>query len=131
MVAGGDAQTEGIGSRLRRLADSILAVLENRLCLATVELNLEKHQVIEVLFWGATCFCLGFLAVLLLTFTLVVLFWDSARLAVLIGLTLVYLSGALGAFFALKHRLKNWPPPFTATLAEIKKDRACLQARKF
>jgi uncharacterized membrane protein YqjE len=130
MVAGGDPQAEGVGSPLRRLAESILAVVENRLSLATVELNLEKYQAIEVLFWGAACFSLGFLAMLLLTFTVVVVFWESGRLTVLIGLTLVYLFGAAAAFFALKHRLKSWPTPFTETIAEIKKDRACLKARK-
>ena len=130
MLAGGEPQADKSGHPLRRLAELVLAILENRLCLATVEFNLEKYQVIEVLFWGAAFFFLGLLAVLLLTLTVIVIFWDTARLAVLISLTLIYSVGAGGAFYIVKRRLKKWPPPFAETIAEIRKDRACLQTRK-
>ncbi len=125
-----DLNTEGMLATLRRLADSIFAVVENRLALAIVELNLEKYRAIELMIWGGAFVVFGLLSAILVTFTVVVIFWDTARLAVMIAFCLLYLLGAAASFFALRGLIKNWPMPFSDSIAEIKKDRACLQTRK-
>ena len=61
----------------------------------------------------------------LLTFTLVVVFWEH-RVVVLVLLLLLYAGGAGAAFWTLRNRLRDWQA-FAATLDQIKKDRACLE----
>jgi uncharacterized membrane protein YqjE len=68
------------------------------------------------------------MALLTMTVTLVVIFWDSARVAVLVVLSAGYVLAALGVFWRLKIRLRKWSS-FSATLDELKKDRACLDEK--
>ncbi len=129
-MADADPNGRGLAHSLRQLAETILAVLENRLALAAVELSEEVIFFLELLLWAAVAFSLGLLCVLLLTLTVVLLCGEEARLIVLVGFSLIYLGGAVGAFFALRHRLKNRPAPFADTIAEIQKDRECLRTPK-
>jgi uncharacterized membrane protein YqjE len=71
----------------------------------------------------------GFLALLLVSVTLIVAFWDTARLAVLISLSAVYSLAALAIYWRLKALFDNWPA-FRASLDELKKDRECLDKEK-
>ena len=43
-----------------------------------------------------------------------------------VTLILLYLAATIVSFWRLRIRLKNWVP-FSATLAELKKDKACLE----
>ena len=59
--------------------------------------------------------------------TVVYVFWESARLAVLGGLALLY-SGALVAIIvSFRRYVARQPKPFAATLQEITEDRACIR----
>jgi len=71
---------------------------------------------------------LGFMALVTLTVTLVVIFWDSARVEVLVFLSASYSLATIGVFWRLKVRLRSWSS-FSATLDELKKDRACLEEK--
>ena len=127
------AETEPPASSLfasaRRLLDTSLAAVQNRLELFAVELKEEKCRFVEILLWASAAILLGVMAVTMITFTIVFLFWDSARQLVLVGFCAVYLIGAAVAFLGLKKRLKDRPLPFADSLSEIKKDRECLQPR--
>jgi uncharacterized membrane protein YqjE len=58
--------------------------------------------------------------------TLVYLFWDTARLAVLVGLTVVYAGAAVAIVLAFRRYLARQPRPFAATIEELREDRACI-----
>jgi uncharacterized membrane protein YqjE len=73
----------------------------------------------------AACVVCALMTLALLTFTLVVIFWEY-RVVVLVVLTLAYGAGAGASFWTLRNRLRHWQS-FAATLDQIKKDRACLQ----
>jgi len=45
-----------------------------------------------------------------------------------VGLVLVYLAGTIFTVWRLRSRLMKWEP-FSATLAELKKDKACLDEK--
>ena len=62
------------------------------------------------------------------TVTLVVIFWDSARVPVLVALSAGYSLATLGVLWRLTVRLRNWSS-FSATLDELKKDRACFEEK--
>ena len=115
----------GLFSAVRRLLNTALAGVENRIELFLVELREERFRVFDILLLGCAAAVLGFMALLTVTLTLVVIFWDSARVQVLVALSACYSLAAIGVFWRLKVRLRNWSS-FPATLDELKKDRACL-----
>ena len=124
-----DTSTEpspGLFSAVRRLLNTALAGIENRIELFLVELREERFRVFEVLLLGCAAALLGFMALLTVTVTLVVVFWDSARVQVLVGLSTCYSLGTIGILWRLKVLLRNWSS-FSATLEELKKDRACFE----
>ena len=124
-----DTSTEpspGLFSAVRRLLNTALAGVENRIELFLVELREERFRVFEVLLLGCAATLLGFMALLTVTVTLVVVFWDSARVQVLVVLSAGYSVATIGILWRLKILLRNWSS-FAATLSELKKDRACLE----
>jgi uncharacterized membrane protein YqjE len=123
-----DTTTEsspGLFSSVKRLLNTALTGVENRFELFLVELREERFRVFEVLLLGCAAAVLGFMALLTVTVTLVVIFWDAARVTVLVSLSAGYLLAAFVTLWRLRTRLRNWSS-FSATLDELKKDRACL-----
>jgi uncharacterized membrane protein YqjE len=100
-----------------------VSLLHNRLDLFTTELEEERERIQQILVLGAATFlCLSF-GVLLVTFFVVVVFWDtSLRLVVLGGLALFYLitGGIMGAI--ARRRSRHKPKAFSATMGELAKD---------
>jgi uncharacterized membrane protein YqjE len=118
----------GLFSSLKGLLNTALAGVENRIELFLVELREERVRVFDVLLLGCAAAVLGFMALLTVTVTLVVIFWDSARVPVLVALSAGYSVGAIAVIWRLKVRLRKWSS-FSATLDELKKDRACLEEK--
>src|SRR5215510_310826 len=95
----------GLFSTVRRLLNTALAGVENRIELFLVELREERLRVCEALVLGCAGAVLGFMALLTFTVTLVVIFWDSARVQVLVALSAGYSVTTIGIFWRLKLRL--------------------------
>jgi uncharacterized membrane protein YqjE len=112
----------GILESLRRLGRNGLGVLQNRIELFSVELEEQKVRVVRVLILAGAAIFLGNTALLAVSAAIVIMAGEAARLPVLIGLSVLYLLAALGAFLALRKELRSAPPPFRDTVAEIKKD---------
>jgi uncharacterized membrane protein YqjE len=68
------------------------------------------------------------MALLVVTVTIVVLCLKHERFDLLVALMLVYLVATAVAVWRLRIRLKGWAP-FSATVAELKKDKACLEEK--
>jgi uncharacterized membrane protein YqjE len=68
------------------------------------------------------------MAVIAIACTLLFLFWEQ-RLYVAIGLLVFCLIAALTGFLSVKKGIKK-PLPFSETIAQFKKDRACLRGKK-
>jgi len=103
-------------------------LLESRAELFLLELKEERVRLVAALLLALTVGICALMSLLLVTFTVVVVFWDSYRIPVLMALTVAYLAGAVGAFVSLRRRLRRWRA-FAASLEQIKKDRACLEAK--
>lgn len=116
----------GLMNRLVKLGDGFMAVLQGRLALISTELQEEKFRLIQSFLWISAALCAGLLAITFASLTLVVWFWDSARLAVLGGLTGFYTVGLVALVLAFRSFLGRQPQPFAESLEEIKKDRACI-----
>ena len=116
----------GIFGSLKRLVQSTLAIAQNRLELLLVELREERLQFFELLLLAGIVIVLAAMTLATATFAVVVLCLRAGRFDVLLGLLLLYLLSTLVAFWRLRQRLKSWEP-LSATLAELKKDKACIE----
>ena len=119
----------GVLSAVRALADGLLAGAQDRLELLAVELQEEKFRLIQIFVWISAAIFAGVMAITFASITLVYLFWESARLAVLCGLTLIYAGALVAVVIAFRRYLARQPRPFAATLEEIKIDRSCIRAK--
>ena len=119
---------EGISAAgaLRRISETFLSILHNRLELITLELKEEKHWVVATLMFAAFAIVFGILSVVAILVTVAVLVPAEARIWVLPGICFVTIAGFIVTVLGLKKKLKL-PAPLVDTLAEIKKDIACLK----
>jgi len=119
---------QGIFASLGRLLKTILSVAQNRLELLLVELREERWRFFDALLLTGLVLILASMTLLVATVTMVVLCLRAGRLDLVIALMLLYLVATIISFWRLRTRLKNWAP-FSATLAEFKKDKACLDEK--
>ncbi len=117
----------GIIGSLRSLGDGLLASVEDRLELFSIDLQEEKFRLIQTFIWISVAIFTGMMAVMFASLTLVYLFWESARLAVLGGLTTFYAVALVILIVAFRRFVGRQPRPFSATLEEINEDRACIR----
>ena len=129
--------TDGTPPRARRglrgaaagLAAALLGLGRTRLELAAVEFEEARARTAQNLaLVGIAAVCFAF-AILAASFLVVVLFWDTYRIAALCGVTIVYSLLGLLAMWRLAERKKASAPAFAATLAELERDRAWLASR--
>jgi uncharacterized membrane protein YqjE len=128
-----DTATHGpagfVGS-LRSLGDGLLAVVQDRLKLVSIEVQEEKFRLIRTFVWISAAVFAGMLTITFASLTLVYLFWETARVAVLGGLTALYAGALTVIIVAFRRYLARQPNPFAATLHEIGEDRACIRTER-
>lgn len=121
------ASPPGFMDSLRHLGDGLAATLQDRLELFSVELQEEKFRLIQTCVWISAAVFTAMMTLAFASLTVVYLFWESARLAVLGGLTALYAAALVAIIVALRRYLARQPQPFAATLQEIGEDRACIR----
>jgi len=123
-----DAGTGLMGS-LKRLLATLASIASTRLELLANELQEERLRLIQMFFFALLavfCFCMG---LLLLSLFVVVLFWDDHRLAVLGSLAALYLGSGFWAGLLFRGKIQEKSKLFSASLAELAKDKQQLGAR--
>ena len=116
----------GLTASLRALGATLAELLAARAELAVVELRQEgerKKEMIALAAAGALFLALGLLVA---TLFIVVLFWDTHRLAAIGGVAIAYLALSAAAFGRLRGKAATNPAPFEATLREFAADRDML-----
>lgn len=117
----------GFLGSLQNLGDSLLGTAHDRLRLFSLELQEEKYRLIQILLYTAAAVLAGIMALTFASLTLAFVFWETARLAVLGGLTAFYALALIVLILGFRRFLKTMPRPFDATIAEFKEDRACIR----
>jgi uncharacterized membrane protein YqjE len=117
--------TPGVFESLGRLLKTVIVIAHNRLELLLVEVQEERWHFFNVLLLAGVVLILALMTLMAATITIVVVCVKADRLDLVVALVLVYLAATIFSLWRLHTRLKNWVP-FSATLAEIKKDKACL-----
>ena len=124
----GEAAT-GILQSLRNLAATLVALLQNRLELLATDLEEERIRLLQVLFWAAGALFFFALGVLTITMFVVLLLWDSHRLAGIIVLSAVFLAIGVGLAIGVYKRMHRRSRLFSASLDELTKDKDRLTSR--
>lgn len=119
----------GPAASLRALGATLLELVGSRVELAVVELREEGERRKGMLVLAAVGALFLALGLLLVAGFIVLLFWDTHRLAALGAVTLVYLGIAAFCFLRLRQQQLSAPPPFEATLRELAADREMLGGR--
>jgi len=126
-MASAPSGSAGFLASLRTLGDALLGTAQDRLELFSIELQEEKFRLIQTFVWICASVFTGMMAITFASLTLVYLFWESARLAVLGGLALFYVGALAAILLAFRRYLARQPKPFAGTRQELEEDRACIR----
>jgi uncharacterized membrane protein YqjE len=111
-----------------RVLERMLNIAENRLELLAVEVQEERERSIHAMFMACGAAGFGLLSCLALTAAIVVAWWSYAPVVVLLVLAAIYAVAGAGLYWWLSRCLGEWRM-FTASLEQLKKDRASLAGR--
>ncbi len=111
---------------IRRLLSTLSSIATTRLELLLNEWQEERLRLMQMLFFALSAlFCLG-MGILLFTVFIVVLFWNDEHRLLILGVLSIFFFGS-GAILALQLRSKSPSQLFSASLAELHKDREQLK----
>lgn len=122
-------RTTGLWTSLRRLLSTSAEILHTRIEILATELEETGIRIAELFLYSLLSMFFFGLALLLATLFVVLVFWDTHRLAVVAGFAVLYLALGTGAVLAVLHKIKHRPRWFSTTLTELGKDRDRLVAR--
>jgi len=114
---------------LRNLATTLVALLQNRLELLATDLEEERNRLLQLLFWAAAALFFFALGVLMITVLVVLLVWESHRLAGIVVLAVVFLAIGAGLAIVVRNRMNLRSRLFSASLDELAKDKDRLTSR--
>jgi uncharacterized membrane protein YqjE len=110
----------------RRFAQRLLTIGENRLELLMVEVQEERERLLYAILLALGVAAFGLLAGITLTAAIVVLLWPYSHMGALLTLTGLYGVAAVCLYRRLTLLLRDWQT-LSATLDQLRKDRACLE----
>jgi uncharacterized membrane protein YqjE len=116
----------GVVQTIARLIKTLRALAGNRMELFLLEVQEERIRVFDALFLLAAGLVCIMMTLIMVTFTVVIVFWDTHRLLVLGLLIAGYAVGAVWALSQLRLLLRRWQA-FSATLDQIRKDSECFK----
>jgi uncharacterized membrane protein YqjE len=120
----------GLFGSVRRVADTCLSSVHNRVELFGLELQEEKLRLMRLLLWTGAALFATFLAITIATIGLVFVFPPERRPLAAIGFGVLYGVIALVTCIKLRNQIKNAPPPLADTMAELKKDLDALRSKE-
>jgi len=121
--------SSGLMESLKRLACTLLAILQTRLELLSNEIEEELLRIGQILVYGIVGLFFFCMSILVLMIFIVALFWDSYRFQVLGGLTAFFFVAALLVVHALRRVVREKSRLFSGSLAELSNDRDRLTPR--
>lgn len=115
--------SSGLMGSVRQLLSTLTSVVSTRLELLANELQEERLHLTQMfLFVLFALFCFG-MGLLLLTVFVVVLFWDDHRVAVLGVLCTLFFALGMVMTLLVRGKMQAKSKLFSASLAELAKDR--------
>lgn len=123
MVEKSHAPAGGLFESLKTLSVSLISIAHTRLQLLSMDIAEEREHLTSLLvLMLVALFCVG-VGVILLAILVVAAFWETHRLAALVGLAGFFLAAGAGVGGVALHKIRTRPRLFEASLAELAKDR--------
>lgn len=108
---------------LRRFGAAFLGLLHGHVELFGIELQEQKANTLRLLLFAGLALVFALLLLVGLSLLVLILFWDTNRLAAALGLCLFYVVGSLYCGWRLYQSINDESSPFSATLEELANDR--------
>ncbi|WP_213148745.1 phage holin family protein [Pseudomonas aeruginosa] len=108
---------------LRRFGAAFLGLLHGHVELFGIELQEQKANTLRLLLFAGLALVFALLLLVGLSLLVLIVFWDTNRLAAALGLCLFYVIGSLFCGWRLSQSINDESSPFSATLEELANDR--------
>jgi uncharacterized membrane protein YqjE len=129
MTGNNPDRSKGLLTSLADLAATMLAIVQTRIELLSVELEQERDHVISLLVMSLIAlFCFG-VGLVLIIIAIVMANWETHRVAALSMISGFFLMAGIAVWVYSRHKLKTKPVILTTTLSELSKDRQQLSSR--
>ncbi|MNP03613.1 hypothetical protein D3C76_955040 [compost metagenome] len=116
-------EPSGSASSTRRLGAAFLGLLHSHVELFGIELQEQKARTLSLLLFAGLALVFALLLLTALSGLVLILLWDSYRLAGIVGLCVFYALAAVFCGLRLKAAIFDESSPFNATLEELANDR--------
>lgn len=121
--SGNQAESGGLFNSIKTMVSTLLAIVQTRAELLTTELEEERIRLTSMLAWGfVTLFCAA-LGIIFVTLLFVLALWDEHRLLAVGIPAAAFLLAAFAASRVVAAKAQAKPKLFSASLAELAKDR--------
>ncbi len=114
-----------LGSLRKALAD-LIRLAHTRIELVSVEMEARLLNSRHVMLWSVVALFSASLALLTLSLTVLIIFWDTHRLLAAVSITAFFAVMAIAAALVVRRRLHERPRLLAATIEELKRDAATL-----
>lgn len=119
----------GLVEAIKRIGDTALALIQNRLQLFAVEVQEEKYRLLQSLFGLMLGGMLVFLGLVVGMGALAYWVWQVAGVLGVVALGLLLLVAGGGIIATMWKRIRSAGMPFSASIGELRKDREWLQRK--
>ncbi|MFZ3282014.1 phage holin family protein [Pseudomonas sp.] len=123
MSIGESGPTAGTASSTRRLGAAVLGLLHSHVELFGIELQEQKSRTVSLLLFAGLALVFALLLLVGLSTLVMIVFWDTYRLAAIIGLCVFYTLASIFCAVRLKAAIFDESSPFHGTLQELANDR--------
>jgi len=110
-----------------QVASTLAAIVQTRLKLAAVEMEEESLRYLTYLGLAMLALLLLFVGLVLLVFLIIVLFWDTYRIAAIAITSTAFIVAAIGTLVGVRASFRNKPKLLSFTMNELSKDLDSLQ----
>ena len=114
---------------MRRILDTGLSTVQNRIELFALELQEEKSWLLSTLLWAAAMIFFCGLAIIFVVVAIVYLAPATWRPWVLVGVATAFVWLAINSVAGFRRSLREKRPPLSDTIGELKKDIEWIRSR--
>ncbi len=111
-----------IAETVGRLAATLLSMVQTRMELASVELEEHSRRYLGLVLMSLLALFLFGIASVLVALFVVIVFWDSHRIAAVLGMAAVFALAAAAIGIRVRAGFAAQPALLSATMAELQKD---------
>ena len=115
--------SQGLFESIKALTSTLVAIVHTRLELLSTDLEEDRERLMSLVMLSLIALFSLLIAVVLVTITLVVAFWDSYRVLALASISGVFIIVGITTWLAAVRQAKKKPKMFVASLMELIKDR--------